>query len=1188
MSVAHQFRDGMKFRVNSLFQNTEFRYLFSIAAVAGVFALRIWLIPLTGTGAPYVLFFTAVLVTSLFAGVGPAICAVLISMPLAAYTFVVGAGYSIVQASFQSLVFAVDGIVVIYLTFLTRKAARSLQNTNRQVRESEQRYRALFDSIDEGFCVVEVLFDDADNALDYRFLEVNRVFEKQTGISNAVGRRMREIAPAHEEHWFQIYGQIALTGESRRFENPAHALGRFYDVYAFRVGRPEQRHVAILFNDITDRKRAEAALRDSERRLRLALDSAQMGMWDLDLLTDTSVRSLRHDQIFGYSAAVPTWGAAVFMTHVVPEDREVAKHAFEKAFVSDNFDLECRIFWADESIHWISAKGRVYRNPKGDPVRMMGTVVDVTEQKRAEEALQRSEREFRELAESMPQIVWATRADGRNIYFNQQWVDYTGLTLEESSGDGWITPFHPDDRQRAWDAWKRATQDRETYSLECRLRRADGAYRWWLIRGVPLLNANGEINKWFGTCTDIEQIKVAEQRLKESEAKFSGIVSISADAIISIDEEQRITIFNDGAEKIFGYSKAEAIGSPLGNLIPERLREIHRQHVEEFASGAATARRMGGRLTTITGLRKNGEEFPGEGAISKLEVGDKTILTVALRDITERKRVEKELKDANAFLDAIIENIPLMLFIKESQSLQFVRLNRAGEDLLGWPRQRFIGKSDYDFWPQAQAEFFVEKDRETLKRATIVDISEEPIQTRHQGVRILHTKKVPILDTAGNPIYLLGISEDITERSRIEKEQRFLAEASVLLSASLDQEQTLATVARLAVQNVADWCAVDVIEEQGQLRRLKVASSDPAKAALCVVLEQMPPDRDLPHLMRSVIESKRPIVVEQVTSEYLESLGQGPEHLQALLATGVTSFVAVPLLMRGQPLGALLLGSSTMSRVFGHGDLRLAEALADRAAVAIENARHYRSSVNATQLRDQVLGIVAHDLRNPLSTILMQTSALKRQGPKLERRSEKPMDVIHRAATRMNRLIQDLLDVAVMEAGQLTINRARLSAGGLIAEVVDMQRPLASSSSLEIRVEVDPDVAEVWGDRDRLIQVFENLIGNAIKFTQAGGRITAGATSRDDEVVFWVADTGGGIPSENLPRVFDRFWTATRTGRQGAGLGLPITKGIVEAHGGRIWVESTVGSGSTFFFTIPRISAAEERLPDRHRRDRVA
>jgi PAS domain S-box-containing protein len=233
----------------------------------------------------------------------------------------------------------------------------------------------------------------------------------------------------------------------------------------------------VQTDDITKRRRAEAALKDSERRLALALDSAQMGMWDLDLLTDTAVRSLRHDQIFGYSAAVPTWGAAVFMTHVVPEDREGARRAFEKAFASDNFDLECRILWADESIHWISAKGRVYRDQKGDPARMMGTIVDVTENKRAEEALQRSEREFRELAESMPQIVWATTADGLNIYFNQQWVDYTGLTLEESYGEGWITPFHPDDRQRAWDAWQRATQHRDTYSLECRLRRADGGYQ---------------------------------------------------------------------------------------------------------------------------------------------------------------------------------------------------------------------------------------------------------------------------------------------------------------------------------------------------------------------------------------------------------------------------------------------------------------------------------------------------------------------------------------------------------------------------------------------------------------------------------------------------------------------------------------------------------------------------------------
>jgi PAS domain S-box-containing protein len=818
LTVERQFRDGMTRRINILLQNTIFRYLFGIAAVASVFALRIWLVRLTGTGAPFVLFFGAVLGTSLFAGVGPAICAVLLSMPLGAYTFVMGAGYSVVQASFQSLLFAVDGILVIYLTSLTKKGARSLEDANRQGSESEEKYRALFDSIDEGFCVVEVLFDDADNPVDYRFLDVNRVFEKQTGIKNAIGHRMREIAPAHEEHWFQIYGQIALTGEPRRFENPADALGRFYDVYAFRIGRPEQRHVAILFNDITERKQADEALRV---------------------------------------------------------------------------------------------------------------------------------------------------------------------------------------------------------------------------------------------------------------------------------------------------------------------------------------------------------------------------------DISERTRIEKDLKAANAFLDAIIEHIPLVLFLKEAKSLRYVRLNRAGEDLLGWPKETFIGKNDYDLWPRPQAEFFVEKDRETLK-GKMIDIAEESIQTRHQGVRILHTKKVPILDAAGHPMFLLGISEDITERRRIEKEQQFLADVSVALSASLEYEETLANVARLAVQNFADWSAVDVIDEEGKFSRLKVASADPAQAALCAVLEQMPRDRDLPHLMRSVIESKRPIVVEHVTRPYIESHARGPAHLQALLATGVTSFVAVPLLVRGQPLGALFLGSSTLPHVMGQRDLRLAEALAYRAATAIENARLYRSSVHATHLRDQLLGVVAHDLRNPLSAILAQLWALRPHGAKSERRSVKPVQVIERAAKRMNRLIQDLLDVAVMESGQLTIERAQLAPRDLIVGAVDMERPLASSSSLELRVDLDGDLPDIWGDKDRLLQVFENLIGNAIKFTKAGGRITVGAASRDHEVVFRVADTGAGIAPENLPRVFDRFWQGSRAGRAGAGLGLPITKGIVEAHRGRIWVESVAGSGSTFFFTIPTASAAQERLSDRRRPDPVA
>jgi signal transduction histidine kinase len=228
----------------------------------------------------------------------------------------------------------------------------------------------------------------------------------------------------------------------------------------------------------------------------------------------------------------------------------------------------------------------------------------------------------------------------------------------------------------------------------------------------------------------------------------------------------------------------------------------------------------------------------------------------------------------------------------------------------------------------------------------------------------------------------------------------------------------------------------------------------------------------------------------------------------------------------------------------------------------------------AVAMRDQVLGIVAHDLRNPLNNII-QALALERQAHESGR--GRTIDIIFRAASRMNHLIQDLLDVSVVEAGQMKIERARLSAADLVLEATRMQAPLASASGLEIRSDVRADVQDVSGDRHRLLQVFENLIGNALKFTKAGGHITVGAASSHEDILFRVADTGCGIAPESLPHVFDRFWQATtRTARLGAGLGLPITKGIVEAHGGRMWVESTVGAGSTFFFTIPKASLAKD------------
>lgn len=536
------------------------------------------------------------------------------------------------------------------------------------------------------------------------------------------------------------------------------------------------------------------------------------------------------------------------------------------------------------------------------------------------------------------------------------------------------------------------------------------------------------------------------RRLRASQEKLASIISIAADAIISVDEAQRIVMFNEGAEKIFGWSRDEVLGKPLDLLIPERFRLIHQQHVRNFGAERATARKMGQNHSAILGLRKNGEEFPADAAISKVRDAAAWIYTAVVRDITAQKKIESE--------------------------------------------------------------------------------------------------------------------------------QRFLAEVGPVLATSLDYGETMARIAELAVRSIADLCIVDLLVDDQELQRVKVSCRDPSKAWLCELLTQIPLDGRRPHLLRSVLETRRPVLMQSPSVETIASLAQSEEHHQALRAAEIRSLVAVPLLAHGQLLGAMCFVSSTANRVYGPADVRLAEALAQRAALSIQSARLYRVAQRAVRARDDVLGIVAHDLRNPLSTILMQATLLK--GAESVRGSGDPAERIERAATRMSRLIQDLLDVTSMEAGQLSVEAIPVPARQIVIEAVEAQRTFAASGSLELRLDVVPDVPEVSADRDRLLQVFENLIGNAVKFTKPAGHITVGAAPRDGEVLFWVADTGAGLTAEELPHVFDRFWQARKADRQGAGLGLPIVKGIVEAHGGRIWVDSTPGQGSTFFFTIPMSARRNE------------
>jgi signal transduction histidine kinase len=282
----------------------------------------------------------------------------------------------------------------------------------------------------------------------------------------------------------------------------------------------------------------------------------------------------------------------------------------------------------------------------------------------------------------------------------------------------------------------------------------------------------------------------------------------------------------------------------------------------------------------------------------------------------------------------------------------------------------------------------------------------------------------------------------------------------------------------------------------------------------------------------------------------------------------MNSYISAPLATRGRILGSITLFTEA-GRVFGPDDAMMAEDLARRAATAIDNARLYEEARRAVRSRDDMLAVVTHDLRTPLSAIVTAAALQIAEASDDENgvRARQRAESIQRSAQHMNRLIRDLTDLGQIDAGRFTIERSSQDPSMLVRDVVEALEPVATRQNSSLQVQVRGAVPAISCDGDRIVQVLSNLVSNAIK---VGARsITVSVEARADVVLFTVADTGPGIPPEDLPYMFDRYWRAKATNYKGSGLGLPISKGIVDAHGGRIWVESEVGVGSRFHVALP-------------------
>jgi signal transduction histidine kinase len=412
--------------------------------------------------------------------------------------------------------------------------------------------------------------------------------------------------------------------------------------------------------------------------------------------------------------------------------------------------------------------------------------------------------------------------------------------------------------------------------------------------------------------------------------------------------------------------------------------------------------------------------------------------------------------------------------------------------------------------------------------------------------------------------------QDIELRDTIT--HRFLHEASAVLSASLDYDTTLCSIARIAVPRVADCCAVDLVQDDAVLHRVAVAHRSHEKENLVWIMDRYNVNPPGVFGRSKVLRTGRSELYAHVTDDLLRAIAENSEHLRGMRQLNFKSFMCVPLKARGRVLGTLSFMRDSDGAPYGPPDLALAEDLASRAAMAVDNAMLYLREQEANRLKDEFLATVSHELRTPLTPIFGALYLL-RSMTGTDKKAQAALDVIDRNAKLQASIVEDLLDISKMSGGRLELDRTRVDLLPIIDSALDLVRPAAEALGIHLDVALETPTRQIYCDAARIQQVITNLLSNAIKFTNAGGRIEVRTENRSAGIRIVISDTGRGITRQFLPHVFERFRQAETfsTRREGGlGLGLSIVRYIVEQHGGAVWAQSEgEGQGATFIVDLP-------------------
>lgn len=648
-----------------------------------------------------------------------------------------------------------------------------------------------------------------------------------------------------------------------------------------------------------------------------------------------------------------------------------------------------------------------------------------------------------------------------------------------------------------------------------------------------------------------------------------------------------------GARHAYRGSGTEAASRSQGVRLVADLRS------DEYGEGLCIGGPEGPCPALILSLRHNGsvqgalvvllrgEEAPAvsHGAIKRLRIlASLASLTLWRAALFQREREARDeaarlmevAESKRRLLEAVVQQMPAGVIIVEAPTGRILIGNRQVDRIWRAPLSRAEHIEQYrplrvlhaDGRPYTRREMPLARSLEAgeVVEAEVMDIE------RGDGTRgTIRVSAAPVRDERGEIVAAVATFYDITRQRKLERGLRLLGEAGRVFSSSLDHEATLRSVVHLMVPEMADWCTVHLADPaRGITYSVATAHADESKAALREELQRrFPFGLEAMQPIAEVIRTGEPRFTPDVDVEDVKRTVPDPAVQELVLRLCPRSGMVLPLRAGDRVLGALALAYAESGRRYDQDDFELAKELALRAALAVRNAQLYREAQEALRIREEVLAIVSHDLRNPLHTVEMTAAMLTELRLPAEEQAAH-LEAILRATRHMDRLIQDLLDVTRIQAGKpLSIRPRAEPPARLVREAAEAFRAAAREKHLHLEVRAPDGLPFAHADPQRIHQVLSNLLSNAVKFTPEHGvvRISVGRTP--EGLRFAVQDTGPGIAPEDVERIFQPFWQVSRTARLGTGLGLGIARGIVEQHGGRMHVESRPGAGSTFWFTLP-------------------